>query len=398
MDEGRLRIVAGLIRLTGEWELAQDCVQDAAIRALEVWPRDGLPDNPLAWLSTTAHRRAVDLLRRRRTEREKVVVLQRMSERDPTEMNSQDDRLALLFTCCHPALPLAGRVALTLKTVSRLTTREVARAFLVSEATMGQRLLRTRNKIAHARISFQVPSPHRLAERTAGVLAVIYLLFNEGYVATEGGGVRDELALEALTLSSLLAQLLPEDDEVHGLRALLLLQQARRPARLDADGDLVPMDDQDRSRWNQREIADGISSLLTSRDLGRPAGPYRLQAEIAAVHSTAATPDGTDWARIVGLYDALLQLQDSPVIALNRAVAIGFRDGPEAGLTALEQVQADQRLVGYHLIPAVRADLLRRAGRTSSAIQAYREALDQARTAAERRFLHRRLRELGEPD
>jgi len=398
MGEGRLRIVAGLIRLTGEWELAQDCVQDAAIRALEVWPRDGLPDNPLAWLSTTAHRRAVDLLRRRRTEREKVVVLQRMSERDPTEMNSQDDRLALLFTCCHPALPLAGRVALTLKTVSGLTTREVARAFLVSEATMGQRLLRTRNKIAHAGISFQVPSPHRLAERTAGVLAVIYLLFNEGYFATEGDGVRDELALEALTLSSLLAQLLPEDDEVHGLRALLLLQQARRPARLDADGELVPMDEQDRSRWNQREIADGISALLTSLDLGRPAGPYRLQAEIAAVHSTAATPDGTDWARIVGLYDALLQLQDSPVIALNRAVAIGFRDGPEARLTALAQVQADQRLVGYHLIPAVRADLLRRAGRTSWAIQAYREALDQARTAAERRFLRRRLRELGEPD
>ncbi|MET3807969.1 RNA polymerase sigma-70 factor (ECF subfamily) [Nakamurella sp. UYEF19] len=397
MVEGRLRIVAGLIRLTGEWELAEDCVQDAAIRALDSWPRDGIPDKPLAWLTTTAHRRAVDVLRRRRTEREKLVVLQRMSERDPTEMNSGDDRLALLFTCCHPALPLAGRVALTLKTVSGLSTREVARAFLVSEATMGQRLLRTRNKIAHAGISLQVPAPHRMAERTAGVLAVIYLLFNEGYSATDGDGVRDDLAVEALTLSSLLAALLPDDDEVHGLRALLLLQQARRAARVDAVGDLIPMDEQDRSCWNQREIANGISSLLTSRRSGRPAGQYRLQAEIAAVHSTAPTPDETDWGRIVESYDALLRLQDSPVIALNRAVAIGFRDGPEGGLSSMAQVQADPRLAGYHLIPAVRADLLRRAGRASEAIEAYRGALEQARTTAERRFLHRRLRELGGP-
>ena len=396
MVEGRLRIVAGLIRFTGEWELAEDCVQDAAIRALDHWPRDGIPDNPLAWLTTIAQRRAIDILRRRRTEREKLVVLQRLSEREPEEMTSDDDRLALLFTCCHPALPLAGRVALTLKTVSGLSTREVARAFLVSEATMGQRLLRTRNKIAHAGISFQVPAPHRLAERTAGVLAVIYLLFNEGYSATDGDGVRDDLAVEALTLASLMAQLLPDDDEVHGLRALLLLQQARRPARLDADGDLVPMDEQDRSRWDQHQISDGISSLMAARASGRPPGSYQLQAEIAAVHSTASSAGDTDWARIVEAYDDLLRLQDSPVIALNRAVAVGFRDGPDAGLTALAAVEADQRLAGYHLIPAVRADLLRRAGRWSAARLAYQDALGQARTVAEQRFIGRRVRELDD--
>ena len=398
MVSGRLRIVAGLIRLTGEWELAEDALQDAAVRALDRWPQDGIPDNPLAWLTTTAQRRAIDVLRRRRTEREKLVALQRMSERGPGEMTSEDDRLALLFTCCHPALPLAGRVALTLRTVSGLSTREVARAFLVSEATMGQRLLRTRNKITHTGLSFQVPAPHRLAERTAGVLAVVYLLFNEGYSATDGDGIRDELATEALTLSALLAELLPDDDEVHGLRALLLLQQARRPARLDVDGDLIPMEEQDRSGFLQREITDGISSLLLARSSGRTAGPYRLQAEIAALHTTAPTAADTDWVQIVGLYTALLQRQDSPVIALNRAVAIGFRDGPDAGLAALTAVQGDPRLAGYHLIPAVRADLLRRAGRGASAVEAYRDALDLTRTAAERRFLRRRLCELGATD
>ncbi|WP_090481654.1 RNA polymerase sigma factor [Nakamurella panacisegetis] len=398
MVEGRLRIVAGLIRITGDWELAQDCVQDAAVRALDRWPHDGLPDNPLAWLTTIAQRRAIDVLRRRRTEREKLAVLQRLSEREPTQMSASDDRLALLFTCCHPALPLAGRVALTLKTVSGLSTREVARAFLVSEATMGQRLLRTKNKITHAGISFQVPAPHRLAERTAGVLAVVYLLFNEGYSATEGDGVRDDLTVEALTLSGLLAELLPDDDEVHSLRALLLLQQARRAARLDADGDLVPMDEQDRSRWNQRQIGEGINCLLAARATGRTAGPYRLQAEIAARHSTAPSADQTDWAGIVDCYDALLRRQDSPVVALNRAVAIGFRDGPDPGLAALSQVETDPRLSGYHLVPAVRADLLRRAGRTPMALEAYRDALAAAPTAAERRFLRRRLRELGAPD
>ncbi|NUR09396.1 MAG: sigma-70 family RNA polymerase sigma factor [Nocardioidaceae bacterium] len=391
----RLRVVAGLIRVTGDWELAEDCVQDAAERALERWPRDGVPDNPAAWLTTAAHRRALDVLRRRRVEAGKLREVQAMTEREPAAVSGSDDRLALLFTCCHPALPPAGRVALTLRTVSGLSTREVARAFLVSEATMSQRLLRTRNKIAHAGISFRVPPPHRWAERTAGVLAVVYLLFNEGYAATEGEGLRDDLAREALTLSRLVAELLPDHDEAHALRALLLLQDSRRAARTDAAGDLVPMEEQDRSRWDRQMVTDGLAALEAAWRSGNPAGPYRLQAEIAAVHATAATYADTDWARVVACYDALLDVAPTPVVALNRAVAVGFRDGPGAGLEALAVVASDDRLAAYPLVPAVRADLLRRAGRTSEAVPAYQEALAVAPTEAERRFLRRRLRELG---
>jgi RNA polymerase sigma-70 factor (ECF subfamily) len=400
----RLQIIAGLIRVTGDWELAEDCFSDAVERALAHWPRGGVPDNPSAWLTTTARRRAVDVLRRRRTEADKLreiaswaepgAVSDDDSERDPYGRIYRDDRVRLLFTCCHPALPLAGRVALTLHTVAGLTTREIARAFLVSEATMGQRLLRTRNKITHSGIRLGVPEPDRLAARTAGVLAVVYLIFNEGYGGSEGEGIRDDLAAEALRLSALVAELLPDDDEVHGLRALLLLQHARRAARTDRSGELVTMAEQDRTCWDRTMIAAGLASLSRARSSGRPAGPYRLQAEIAAEHSIAADADSTDWARVVAGYDLLLAAQPSPVVALNRAVALGFRDGPEVGLRVLDEVERAGGLAGYRLVPTVRADLLRRAGRSVEAVVAYQEALDSPLPDAERRFLTRRLREL----
>ncbi len=352
MSRERLRIVATLIRITGDWELAEDCVQDAVERALSRWPEEGVPDNPAAWLTTTARRRALDVLRRRRTEQEKLREVQAMAElesglekgEDPSAYG--DDRIKLLFACCHPALPLAGRVALTLKTVSGLSTREIARAFLVSEPTMGQRLLRTRNKIANAGISFRVPEPHRLAERTAGVMSVIYLVFNEGYAATEGETRRTDLAAEAVELAGLVAELLPEDDEVHGLRALLLLQHSRRSTRTDAAGELVTLEQQDRSRWDRQQISTGLDALATARASGRPAGYYRLQAEIAAVHATAASASDTDWPRIVAAYDALLQLRPSPIVRLNRTVAVGLRDGPEAGLVLLAELETGGELDG----------------------------------------------------
>jgi RNA polymerase sigma-70 factor (ECF subfamily) len=404
--EERLRIVASLVRATGDFDLAEDSLQDAVERALDSWPRDGVPDNPAAWLTTTARRRALDVLRRRSTERDKLREMQVLADTaadvsgardaDAYAVTYGDDRLRLLFTCCHPALPPAGRVALTLRTVAGLSTREIARAFLVPEATMSQRLLRTKNKIAHAGIGFRVPDPHRLAERTAGVLAVVYLVFNEGYGATEGEGFRDDLAAEAVELSGLVARLLPGDDEALGLRALLLLQHSRRAARTDAAGDLVPMDEQDRGRWDAALTADGLAALAEARATGRPPGYYRLQAEIAAIHATAPSPAATDWDRVVVAYDALLALRPSPVIALNRAVAVGFRDGPEAGLAALEVVAPE--LTGYPLLPAVRADLLRRAGRVAEAVAAYGAALAQAPTDAERRFARRRLRELTGAD
>lgn len=399
--------MAGLIRVTGDWDLAEDCLQDAVERALARWPHDGVPERPAAWLTTTAHRRAIDVLRRRRTEADKLREVHAMAELDradggadpgPYAARYRDDQLCLLFTCCHPALPLAGQVALTLKTVAGLSTREVARAFLVSEATMGQRLLRTRNKIAHTGITFAVPPPHRLAARIGGVLTVVYLLFNEGYAGTEGEGSRPDVAAEAVRLAEVLAVLLPADDEVHGLRALLLLQHGRRASRTDAAGDLVPMEEQDRGRWDRSVLAAGLASLGTAERCGQaaghPPGPYRLQARIAAEHATTADPAATDWDAVVAGYDALLRLQPSPVIALNRAVAVAFRDGPEAGLVALAEVENDPQLADYHLRPAVRADLLRRAGRPPEATIAYIEALALVRTDAERRFLRRRLLEV----
>ncbi len=397
----RLGIVAGLIRTTHDWELAEDSVQDAVERALQRWPVDGIPANPGGWLRVTAQRRATDVLRRRRVEQDAVAEVEAMTgttapRPDPEDEGPYgDDRLRLLFACCHPALPLGGRVALTLRTVLGRSIRDIARVFLVSEATMSQRILRTRTKIEHAGISLRVPEPHRLPERMAGVRTVLYLLFTDGYPTTDADPLRDEVAREAIDLAGLVSRLLPDDDETHALRALMLLQQSRRAARTDDAGEPLTMDEQDRSRWDQGAIADGLDALERARATGRPAGPYRLQAEIAARHATAPTAAETDWAAIVVLFDELLAFQASPVAALNRAVAVAFRDGPIAGLEALDAVMAAGGAHDVALVTTIRADLLRRAGRLDDARTAFREAHALTPDGPERRLLARRLRELG---
>jgi RNA polymerase sigma-70 factor (ECF subfamily) len=385
-------ITATLIRATGDWDLAEDSVQDAVERALARWPVDGVPDNPAAWLTTAARRRALDVLRRRTTERAKLGEVAVMAERDRAAERAEqgqpidDDRLRLLFTCCHPALPLPSRVALTLRMAGGLSTRAIGDAFLITEATASQRLLRAKRKIANAGIPFRVPAEHRLAERTSGVLAVLYLIFNEGYRSPGGGP-----AGEALRLTRLLVELMPDEDEARGLLALILFQHARRATRFDADGDLVPMEEQDRDRWDRAMIDEGRWQLRRAAASGRPAGPYRLQAAIAGGHATAPTAEATDWAEIVLHYDALHTAQPSPVIALNRAIAIGMRDGPEAGLAELDRITAASELDGYYLLPAARADFARRLGRTADAAVAYDAALRLAPTEPDRRFLRRRL-------
>jgi RNA polymerase sigma-70 factor (ECF subfamily) len=396
---GRLVVIATLVRLTGDFDLAEDCWQDALERALARWPVHGVPDNPEAWLSTAARNRAIDILKRLNTERDKLIQLHAMTRHnvpEPTTSESvyDDDRLKLLFACCHPALPWAGRVALTLKTVTGLSTREVARAFLVSEATMSQRLLRAKTKIAHAAIALRVPPADQLADRIDGVLTVIYLLFNEGHLSTEGEPLRNSLTREAIELGALMVDLLPGYDEVRALVALMLLQDSRRHARISSAGELVPINEQDRALWDHDQIRAGIR-VLTSTSPETAPGPYRLQAAIAALHATARRPDLTDWTRIVQAYDALLALQDSPVIALNRLVALSFRDGPGPAVEQLPTL--DDALEGYPPLAAARADFLRRTGRRDDAAAAYRRAIDQASTEAERRYLRRRLTEvLGE--
>ncbi len=372
----RTSMVASLIRLTGDWDLAEDCVQDAVERALVHWPHEGMPRSPAAWLTATARNRALDVLRRRQTERAKLQQRAIMDEMGPNGARQtdpqSDDRLRLIFTCCHPALPLDGQVALTLKTVAGLSTADVARAFLVSEPAMSQRLLRTRRKITNAAIPYRVPPDELLAERTSGVLAVLYLIFNEGH-----GRHVDHLAVEALRLARLLVDLMPGEDEARGLLALVSFQMSRRSTRFDAHGDLVPIEEQDRGRWDAALIEEGRRHLRRAASSGRPPGPYRLQAQIAACHATAATAEATAWGTIVALYDALLAAQPSPVIALNRAIAIGFRDGYEAGLAALDALDA-RALAGYYLLPAARADFLRRLGRSDQARRAYLAALQLA--------------------
>jgi RNA polymerase sigma-70 factor, ECF subfamily len=389
----RTSMVASLIRLTGDWDLAEDCVQDAIERALVHWPQEGMPRSPAAWLTAAGRNRALDVLRRRQTERAKLqqrAIMDEMGRDSVGQADPQsDDRLRLIFTCCHPALPLDGQVALTLKTVAGLSTAEIARAFLVSEPTMSQRLLRTKRKISNAGIPYRVPPDELLAERTAGVLAVVYLIFNEGY-----GQQEDYLATEALRLARLLVDLMPAEDEARGLLALVAFQMSRRSTRFDARGDLVPMEEQDRGRWNAVLIEEGNWHLRRAASSGRSPGPYRLQAHIAACHSTAAAAEATAWGTIVTLYDALLAAQPSPVIALNRAIAIGFRDGYETGLAALDALDA-KALAGYYLLPAARADFLRRLGRSDEARRAYQAALELAPTGQpEQRLLQRRLTEL----
>jgi RNA polymerase sigma-70 factor, ECF subfamily len=391
-------VVATLIRMTGNWDLAEECAQDAFATALARWPTDGVPDRPGAWLTTTARNRALDRLRRSKTEAAKLQEVAAISAQEapasPDDSGVTDDRLRLIFTCCHPALTLEARVALTLRTLAGLTTAEIARAFLVPEATMAKRLTRAKHKIRDAAIPYRVPPAHLLPDRTSGVLAVLYLLFNEGYSASAGAQVRrGDLTAEAIRLARLLAALMPDEPEATGLLALMLLQDARSAARLDSDGELVTLEDQDRSLWDTHQISEGLALLEGAQRRG-PAGPYRLQAAIAACHGRASAAADTDWAQIAALYGELGQLMRSPVVELNRAVAVAMARGPEAGLDLVDQLAADGALTSYYLLPATRADLLRRLDRRAEAAASYRAALSLVATAPERRFLQRRLTEV----
>jgi RNA polymerase sigma-70 factor, ECF subfamily len=395
------RIVASLIAMTGDWDLAEECAQDAFARALQVWDRDGVPARPGAWLTTAARNRAVDVLRRRANETVKLqqaLLLSPAEEPLAAEAGSiADDRLRLIFTCCHPALPLEARVALTLRTLAGLTTAEIARAFLVSEPAMAQRLVRAKRKIHKARIPYRVPPASLMPERLTGVLAVLYLLFNEGYTASCGPDlVRPELSAEAIRLTRLLAALMPGEPETMGLLALMLLQDSRRAARTDDSGAPVPLADQDRDQWNRAAIEEGLRIVASILGREQP-GPYRIQAQIAACHLRAAQPEDTNWVSIARLYAELAALAPSPVVELNRAVAVGMADGPAAGLVIADDLAASGQLAGYHLLPAVRADLLRRLDRPAEAAQAYRAAIEQAGTEPERHYLKRRLAEITGP-
>jgi RNA polymerase sigma-70 factor, ECF subfamily len=398
------RLVATLIRTTGDWDLAEECAQQAFERALETWPRDGIPRRPGAWLTTTARNLARDRLRRTAVGASKMreVAMLHCNEEAGHDANDesgvQDDRLRLIFTCCHPALRLEARVALTLRTLAGLTTAEIARAFLVSEATMAQRLVRAKRKILNAGIPYRVPPAHLLPERTGGVLAVLYLLFNEGYSASAGTDlVREGLSSEAIRLARALARLMPDEPEALGLLALMLLHDARRDSRVNEAGELVPLEEQDRALWNREAVAEGLGLLAAAMRLGSP-GPYQLQAAIAACHATAPEAADTDWAEIFRLYGELARLVPSPVVELNRAVAVAMAEGPTAGLALIEELEASGKLQGYHLLPATRADLLRRLGRRIDAVSAYEEALELAATDAERRYIARRLAEVTGQD
>jgi RNA polymerase sigma-70 factor (ECF subfamily) len=392
-------IVATLIRMTGDWDLAEEAAGAAFEKAVKRWPDEGIPTSPGGWLTTVARNHALDVLRRRTSERSKyreVAIMQQLegegSEPDAGLLGI-DDRLRLIFTCAHPALPLEARVALTLRTVAGLTTSEIARAFLVPEATMAQRLVRAKGKIRNAGIPYRTPEGDALPARLHGVLAVLYLVYNEGYAPSSGDEVvRVDLADEAIRLTRLLVRLMPAEPETRALLALMLLQHARRAART-LDGELVSLEAQDRSRWDAGEIAEGLE--LLSDPAGR--GPYRIQAELQAVHATAGTADGTDWPRIVTLYDELLRYSDSPFVALNRAIARGFAEGPDVGLAGLDALAATGRLDGYHLLPAAQAEFLALRGDAAAAVARYREAIALAPTGPEQRHLERKMRGISPP-
>lgn len=420
------RVLGAVARSTGDLDLAEESAQEAFATALRTWGRDGVPDRPGAWLTTTARRHAIDVLRRRRVESERVAAAARLGDRvdagpwdggttadpvveqvavglDDDAWNLDDpdgDLLRLLFTCCHPALPAEARVALTLRSLTGMTTAQVARAFLVPEATMAQRLVRAKRRIRATGITFRVPPASLRAERVDGVLAVLYVLFTEGYDAwaepadaVEGSAERRALADVAVRLARLAARLLDDEPEARGLLALLLLQHARRDERVGSDGATRTLAEQDRARWRHDEVAEGVAELEAALAVGRP-GPYQVQAAVAALHDEAPDVDATDWPQILGLYDVLLDLTGSPVVALNRAVAVAQVHGADAGLAAIDAVATDPALAGYHLLPAVRAELLVRAGRPADAAVDLHRALALVDREGDRRLLQRRLADL----
>jgi RNA polymerase sigma-70 factor (ECF subfamily) len=388
--------VATLIRVTGDFDLAEEAVQEAFVVALERWPREGPPANPGAWITQVARNRAIDRLRREGVLRDKLAVLQHLEELQAEPPSGpgerlgeiEDDRLRLIFTCCHPALAIEARVALTLRSLGGLSTAEIARAFLSGESAMAQRIVRAKRKIAANRIPYEVPVAEQMPERLSAVLATLYLVFNEGYLASGGEElVRTELSGEAIRLARVLVAMLPDEEEARGLLALMLLTDARRPARLDEAGEVVLLEDQDRSLWDMARIDEGLA-LSREAAAGGPAGPYTVQARIAAAHAEAADATETDWDRIVRLYEWLVVIAPSPVVGLNRAAAVAMRDGPQAGLDLVEAIDG---LDDYRPMHAARADLLHRLGRDAEAASAYERALALDPNPIERRFLERRL-------
>jgi len=392
------RVLATLIRVLGDFQLAEDALQDAFVRAAQTWEQEGIPERPAAWLTTVARNRAIDVRRRARASP--------IDARDPSDLPESaaplpayelvvpDDQLRLIFTCCHPSLSEATRVALTLRTLGGLTTEEIARAFLSPEASMAQRLVRAKKKIREANIPYAVPGADDLPERLDAVLSVVYLVFNEGYSATAGQDlVRVDLCAHAIRLGRLLAAMMPTEPEALGLLALMLLHHARRAARIDAGGDFVPLEEQDRALWDEERTAEGVAQLDRAILLHR-SGPYQIQAAIAALHAQARRADETDWKQIAWLYRALINIWPSPIVKLNYAVSIAMAEGPERGLAMIDALPDMEELTDYHLLPAARADLLRRAGRSREAAAAYRTALGLVKNARERAYLERRLREV----